>query len=109
MTTVKFYKKNEIIYKLEVSGHTGFGQHGFDTLCAAISAIVQAGALGLQKVAGIAAKVEKDDDKGYINIELPSNLSNEQVTSSQVIFNTILEGVKDLQTGYSKHIKLEVK
>lgn len=93
---------------MEVSGHTGFANFGSDTLCAALSGIVQAGALGLQKVLKLQANIIRNDSEGYFLVELPKNLSSENLEKSQIIFLTMLEAVKDLEGGYSKHIKLEV-
>lgn len=111
MTIAKFYRNEKnYITKLEVSGHTGFGVAGTDTLCAAISGIVQAGALGILKVLNISAHVVKNDETGYFLVELPKKELPEQVLQqTQIVFLTMLEAMKDLQTGYPKNIKLEEK
>lgn len=39
MTKLTFYKRDDIFYGFEESGHTGYGSEGDDVLCAAISAM----------------------------------------------------------------------
>lgn len=111
MTKVIFLKnENNLFTKLEVKGHTGFAEHGSDTLCAAISAIVQTGALGLVNVLNIKdTKISRNDKKGYFLVELPSSLNLEVINQAQVVFKTMYAGLSDLSSGYSKFIKLEVK
>lgn len=110
MTKVKFFTNSENYFtKIEVSGHTGYDEAGKDILCAALSGIVQACALGILNVCNVKANVEKNDSIGYFMLELPNKISNEKLKETQIVFLTMFEGVKDLQKGYSKYIKLEVK
>jgi uncharacterized protein YsxB (DUF464 family) len=111
MTKIIFFKNEYNLFtKLEVKGHTGFAELGNDTLCAAISAIVQTGALGFIQVLNLKeTKISRNDKKGYFLVELPSSLNSENLNAAQVIFNTMLAGLTDLSEGYSKFIKLEVK
>lgn len=109
MTNIQFFKKNEYFVKLEVNGHTGFAPRGSDTLCAAISAIIQAGALGIQNVLNIAATVRSDEKTGSFLIQLPNQLSKDALAQTQLLFLTMLEALRDLESGYSKFIQLEVK
>lgn len=104
MTTIKFYKNNNDYFKIEATGHTGYGESGKDILCASISSILQSGALGLKKVLKLNPKIVNTVD-GYILIELPIN---QNLCKAQVLFETMLESLKDLKTGYSNYIKLEV-
>lgn len=109
MTNVIFYKNNDNFIKVEVKGHTGFGVHGSDIVCSAISSIAQVGALGLQKVLGLNPNIVVDDKAGYLSYELHKDLEETKMQEAQIIIKTVFEGIKDLQSGYSKYIKLEVK
>ena len=107
MTKIKFFKKNENIVGFECLGHTGYADEN-DVLCATISGIVQGGILGILKVLKINAKLSRDDDRGYIRIELPECISDDNLKSSQIIFLTIKESIEDLIQGYSQYISMEV-
>ena len=78
MTKIKIFKKNNVIIGFEISGHSGYSEYGSDIVCASISSISQACALGLKEVLGIELKMNINEDKGYLKIELPNNLNNEQ-------------------------------
>ncbi len=109
MTKINFFKKNNKFVKLEVSGHTGYNEHGKDILCAAISSIAQSGALGLSKVLNLNVKIVTNDESGYFLVELPQEIEGDGLELSQIIFKTMYESFLDLKSGYSKYIKLEVR
>lgn len=109
MTNIVFYKKADNYIGLEVDGHTGYADSGKDVLCSAISGIVQAGALGIIKVLKINARYASDEKKGFFKLDLPENISKDKREKSNVIFETIRVGLEDLETGYSKFMKLEVE
>ncbi len=104
MTRIKFYKNDNKYFKIEATGHTGYAESGKDILCASVSSILQSGALGFKKVLKLNPTIKNTTD-GYILIELPIN---EKLDSAQVLFLTMLESIKDLESGYSRYIKLEV-
>lgn len=107
MTRVKFIKKDNNYTGLRVVGHTGYAESGSDILCASISSIVQAGAMGILEVLGIKADIVRDDEKGLFEIHLPDNLSDELYMKSNIIFDTMYLSIKDIASGYKKFIKLE--
>jgi len=108
MTKVKVTKKNNHIIIVEASGHTGYGVSGEDIVCASISSILQTAVLGVLKVAGVNARFQKNDETGYLKLELPKNLSEKEVIEVDAILNTMLAGVIDLAESYSNFIELEV-
>lgn len=107
MTKIKFIKKNNNYTALHVSGHTGYAEHGQDILCASVSSIVQSGALGIIKVLGIDASIERNDEKGLFIIQLPEDMSMDKYSESNIIFETMYVSLSDLASGYKKFIKLE--
>lgn len=108
MTKVKVTKKNNHIVEVEALGHTGYGVSGEDIVCAALSSIIQTAILGVLSVAGVQAKVDRNDKNGYIKLSLPKGLSEVEKHDTNLILNTMLVGVSDLQQGYSDFIELEV-
>ena len=108
MTNVVVTKQNGNIVKVVCSGHSGYAEFGSDIVCASISSIVQTAVLGLIKVLKLKIKLNRKNDAGYIEFELPKNISKNLMHDAQIILGTMLEGLKDLSEGYSKYIKLEV-
>lgn len=108
MTKIKFFKRNDQFIGLECSGHTGYAEYDKDVLCASLSGIIQSGILGFNNVLKIDGKLVRRDDAGYIKYELPKNLDDNTLRDSQIIFKTIYESIKDLISGYSQYISMEV-
>ena len=109
MTKVTIFRQSDDIVKVECDGHTDYGVEGEDIVCSALSSVVQTAVCGIVAVAGVNAKVERDEQRGYLLLELPQNMSSEQRHDVNVILNTMLCGVSDLREGYSDFIELEVK
>lgn len=109
MTKVTITKKDNYITVVECDGHTNYGEKGEDIVCAALSSVVQTALLGILVVAGVEAKVERNDDDGYLKFSLPSNMTDDEQQKCEVILQTMLCGVSDLNVGFSDFIELEVK
>ena len=108
MTKIKLFKSDNMFTGFEVSGHSGYADYGKDIVCASISSIVQSCALGIIKVLSINAKLDKDDNRGFLKLESPKNLSKELMDKTQLLIKTMQLSIEDLLTGYSKYIKMEV-
>ena len=102
MTRVTVIKSRGHIVSLVADGHTGYGVEGE----AALSSVIQTAVLGLMRVAGINAEVETDE--GYLSLELPK-LNEQDRHNADMILDTMLCGIADLNEGYSDFIELEVK
>lgn len=108
MTKIKFFKKCNIFVGFECKGHTGYGDYGKDILCASISALTQGCALGVTKTLGIGAKITKNDNDGYLKMELPSGLGQEKAEKASLLISVLYDAMTDLKNGYPKYIKMEV-
>ncbi len=109
MTTICVVKKGENIISIEVSGHTGYDVDGEDIVCAGLSCIVQTAVLGIFQIAQVSATYQIDEDKGYLFLSIPENISDRERDICNIILNTAILGVDDLRNGYSDFIELEVK
>ena len=92
---------------LVADGHTDYGVEGEDIVCASLSSIIQTAVLGLLKVVGINLKTTIRD--GFLSFELPRDLSKEDRHDADIILETMLCGIADLNEGYSDFVDLEVK
>ena len=86
-----------------VEGHAEFAKLGRDTVCAAVSGIVQTAVLGILRVAKVQAKITRGS--GKMELELPDNMSKNESLAVGLILLTMMEGIRDLQKQYPKNIK----
>ena len=108
MTQVEVVRKDGHIVSLKVSGHTGYGVEGEDIVCAALSSVIQTAIMGLLRVAGIDCKYVVLETEGSLTLELPE-LNESDRHNADMILDTMLCGIADLNEGYSDFIELEVK
>ena len=73
-----------------------------------MSSIVQTALMGILIVAGVNAKTKRNDDDGFLSIEIPSGLDENTQHDVDVITKTMLLGISDLNEGFSDYIELEV-
>ena len=108
MTAIKLFKKDDIFVGFEISGHTGYAESGEDILCATISGISQSIALGLSKVCNAKINIKKNDNSGYLKVELLNNNDAQCIEKAQILFGTLQLSIEDLLEGYSDYISMEV-
>ena len=108
MTNVTIEKKGNSIKKITCDGHTNYGENGEDIVCSALSSIVQTALMGILIVAGVNAKTKRNDDDGFLSIEIPNGLDENTQHDVDVITKTMLLGISDLNEGFSDYIELEV-
>jgi len=88
----------------EAKGHAEFAERGKDTVCAAISGIIQTCALGLMDRTDNKAKVQRGD--GMFRVTLLDGLTNQIKHDCDIIIGTMRLGLQDMQRQYPKHIKV---
>ncbi len=109
MTTITVVRQQNSIIQVECKGHTGFARNGKDIVCASVSSIVQTALLGLIKVAKAKVDYTQNDDEGYLKFKIVGDLDKEKRHECDMILETMVEGIKDIKSGFSKYIKLEDK
>ena len=105
MIKVQVYKKDRQFTRFDVIGHAGFATHGTDIICASVSAIAQTAVLGLIRVANIELVIEKK--QGLLKVEIPRKYFDTKELEISIVIGTMLEGIRDLQKQFPKHINLE--
>ncbi|WP_422444597.1 ribosomal-processing cysteine protease Prp [Thermoanaerobacterium sp. DL9XJH110] len=93
--------------RLEISGHAGYAEYGRDIVCAAVSALAETAALGLEKIAGVRPLVKKRE--GYFLLKLPENINEDAYTRSSIIIETICLGLVDMSKSYPSHVQVKMK
>lgn len=88
-----------------IKGHAGYRPRGEDIVCAAVSMLAQTTLIGLHKFVGDNLKYVIDD-KGEIRCTLSDELTDTQKLQSEAILETMVTGLKNLQSDYSGYIRV---
>ena len=107
MISVRFVKKQNNIVSTEVKGHASFDDYGKDIVCSAVSALTGAILNGITEVLHFNPVFSIDED-GFLTINL-ENLSLDQIETCQVLMETLLLGLENIEISYGKYIKVEVE
>lgn len=91
MTTVTFFKEvgREVYSGFRASGHAGYAEYGSDIVCAAISALTESTAMGLQDVVRAKVRVTTDEDKGLLEAILEDGQSEDIIAKAQILLITL--------------------
>ena len=86
------------------AGHAGAGPMGSDVVCAAVSALVQTAALGLQERVGAPAGVEAAG--GLFTCRLGPGLPAEARARAQDILETMCLGLREIEAQEPRRLRL---
>ncbi|AWN61724.1 ribosomal-processing cysteine protease Prp [Streptococcus sobrinus] len=90
--------------EMEVSGHAGSGEYGFDIVCAAVSMLTLNFANSVAVLTGQEAKLEMANEGGYLRIQRPQGLTPDQLKVWQTLFDSVLIGLKNLAENSSEYV-----
>lgn len=91
---------------MRVYGHSGQAEYGSDIVCAAVSALVVATANGLSQVCGIKG-IEESAESGAAFINVPKTLSPAVRREADILFDTLLLALKDIQEAYPEALCIQ--
>ncbi len=103
MTRVRIFREGKHIQGFEISGHTGYADHGEDIVCAAISAVSQTCAIGITEVLRIKADTFADGESGLLRLSLPTGESSGE---AQAVLATMIAGLKSIQDQYPDYLRI---
>ena len=108
MIQATFIRANQQLASVELTGHAGSGEFGYDIVCAAVSTLAINYINSLEGLTNCTADVTIDEiDGGYMKIALSdlADLKNEKV---QLLFESFLLGMTNLAENSSEFITTTV-
>lgn len=103
MTDITLYWGRQGLQGLESLGHAGHGEKGEDIVCAAVSALVHALLLGLDRV----AKVE--DARCVVDASVPTismRWPEERASELDILTRTVALSLKEIAAGYAGYVRI---
>lgn len=91
--------QDKTIKKIIVKGHANYAECGRDIVCAGISTLLMTGALASKELLKI--DILKEIQDGKLILEVPDNVVDDRL---QTILQTVVIGLRDIESGYPKNI-----
>lgn len=112
MIKVQFHLNDDgLVRGFQIKGHAGYADHGYDIVCAAVSALAQTAILGLTKVAGLPARLESRDGFLECRLDDPVGIDRQAVVRAedraQAILQTLILGLTDIQKEYGQYLSIK--
>ena len=86
-------------------GHAGYGDRGYDIVCAAVSALTITCVNALDSLTGATPKVSQMPQQGYLSVDCQGE-SNDSLHDTQLLLRALYLGIKDIAQQYPKHVML---
>lgn len=106
MTKVTFSKRGNKIHSFTIKGHTGYDVAGQDIVCSAISTLSLGIGDGIIEVLKVKPEVSIND--GFLSMDF-CNITEVELDKSQVLLETLLLGLKNIEKLYGKYIKVKIE
>ncbi len=103
MIKVDIFKRQNSIFKFNMEGHANYSE-GDDIVCAAASSAAWMTVNGIENAANI--KCGYETGEGYLSFILPDDLTQNEKTKTDLLLNSFFLYIKELESQYSKHIKV---
>ena len=109
MIRVTFHKKDHELVSFEMTGHAGFGEYGEDIVCAGVSALAITTVNSIEKLAGYQPIVDVDEvEGGDLYLEIVRDVTKVQAQTTQILLNSLLLGLEDIQSEYQDFLAVTV-
>lgn len=109
MIHVRILKDDKILRGYRISGHANYRTSGEDIICAGVSMIAQTVLQSLVKVSKIREDqiiYNIDEDTGFLDVLIPSNLKDFVLNDSQVLLKSLVTGIELMIEAYPDYIKM---
>jgi uncharacterized protein YsxB (DUF464 family) len=102
MIKITVLRKDQVILRIEVSGHSGYEIKGKDIVCAGVSAITVGSLNAIHQLTG-KVPVHELDEQGYASITFNKN------KQQQLIAQISLIQLQTIAENYKKYVKITQK
>ncbi|MBU1262868.1 ribosomal-processing cysteine protease Prp [bacterium] len=101
MVRIRIERKSGKIVSFSAEGHSDYKRKGEDIVCAGVSSILQTAVLGLKDYLKADVELIKETAKMMVK------LKNSPTAESQIILETMLLGLHEIEREYPAKVKIE--
>ena len=111
MIKIKVFKdEKNLIKQIELTGHAGYADSGYDIVCAAVSSQVISVENSLHQLLNIAVETEVNEvEGGYLKLTMPVVSDEKLSENGQLLLNHLVFALQVLSQNYSEFIKIQEK
>lgn len=89
---------------MQITGHAGSGEYGFDVICASVSMLSLNFINSVEVLTGKSPKMELADEGGFLKVEKPQELAPHQEQVWQTLFASVVIGLENLAENSSQYV-----
>lgn len=90
--------------RIIISGHAGSGEYGFDVVCASVSVLSFNFVNSVNEIAGIEPILQLESEGGFLKIERPQELTEQQTQVWDVLFSSLVIGIQNISENTSQYV-----
>ncbi|TCT14907.1 hypothetical protein EDC18_10455 [Natranaerovirga pectinivora] len=106
MIKVNFIKKDQDIIGFTSKGHAGYGEHGNDVICAAVSVLIINTVNAIESFTPDSFHIDENEKEGLITIKFNNKVSKE----TKLLLDTLILGLNGIESEYgTQYIQVSFK
>ena len=103
--TVKRDRHHELL-AVSVEGHADSGPHGYDLICAGVSAVTFGAVNAVEELCGVELEIQQSNDGGYLSCSVPNSIEGMSREQTLLLLEGMVSSLKTIEDSYSEHIKV---
>lgn len=100
-------KETNRIQSFTISGHANAGPHGYDIVCAAVSALSIGAVNAVEKLCHVQLPIESGKKGGYLRCDIPKELTKSADRDVQLLIEGMCVALRDIAREYSSHVTVK--
>lgn len=107
MIKVQVFQDKKEVQAIELTGHAGYADSGYDIVCAAVSSQVISIENSLQQLVGIPVSTSINEvEGGYLKLTLPEIETKKQSDQAQLLLRHLVFALEVIAESYPEFVKI---
>ncbi len=94
---------------IEISGHAGYAESGYDIVCSGITIATYTSINLIDKINHHCYKLNVNEKSGFLHLDLDNQLLDEQeIKFIDLIITNLIDMYEEIKRNYPKYLKIEI-
>ncbi|WP_270179443.1 ribosomal-processing cysteine protease Prp [Alkalihalobacillus sp. CinArs1] len=94
------------IISFSLSGHADAGPHGYDIVCAGVSAVTFGAVNAIESLCDVELIIDMEDEGGYLSCTVPARLEQRTDENVQLLLRGMEVSISSIAEEYGNHIQI---